>query len=300
MPETVSHPSHASHQIAAVAKQSASAYLVRVICERIQRSPDATHSAALLARAAGVSASHLQHTFKAALGISLRTFVEAERMKHFRGELKQGSGVLAGAVASGIGSSRGVHERSRRHLGMTAHQFRQGGAGVQISYAGFETPIGRALLGATDVGLCFLHLGDDDAPLLAALQREFPRATLMPAAAAAAEQLTAWADALNAHLRRETPLPSLPVHVRATAFQQRVWQFLQSIPAGETRSYTEVAEAIGSPRAVRAVASACAANNVAVLIPCHRVLRQTGALSGYRWGVERKQALLRLEAGETA
>ncbi len=178
---------------------------------------------------------------------------------------------------------------------MTAQQYGTGGKALELSYAFFDTPLGRLLMAATDKGLSFTHFGESEEQLVGVLREEFPQATLQPAAQEAEQQLGAWAAALNAYLRKETPMPGLPVHVRATAFQQRVWQFLQSIPHGETRTYTEVAQGIGSPTAVRAVASACAANNVALLIPCHRVLRQGGALSGYRWGVDRKQALLDAE-----
>lgn len=271
---------------------------IAIVCEAVRRNPEARHSAASLARLAGMSLSHLQHSFKQSTGLTVRAFVEAERMRHFRQNLRAGSKVLSSAMASGIGSSRGIHARSERHLGMTPQQYRAGARGLHISYASFATPLGLILLAATDRGLCFIHFGEAEEPLVQALRREFPHATLQPALDSAREQLTVWSAALNAYLRREIPLPSLPVHVRATAFQQRVWQFLQSIPEGETRTYTEVAAGIGTPRAVRAVASACAANNVALLIPCHRVLRQGGALSGYRWGVERKRALLDGEAGK--
>lgn len=268
---------------------------VRKVCDHVREYPGNTHPARELARIAGLSVSEFQRRFRDTIGVTPRQFVEAERLKHFKAGLRSTGSVLSSAMESGIGSSRGVHERSLKNLGMTAQQYGAGGEKIALGYASFLTPLGRVMLAATDRGLSFVHFGETHEQLLTLLRKEFPRASLHAAKPENHTQLQAWADALNTYLRGEAELPQLPVHVRATAFQQKVWKFLQTIPQGETRTYTQVAQATGNERAVRAVASACAANNIALLIPCHRVLRQGGALSGYRWGVERKRQLLDLE-----
>ena len=181
---------------------------------------------------------------------------------------------------------------------MTPGEYRAGGSGAAISYAVAETPIGRMLIAGTDRGLCFLELGDTDAELLDALRQEFPSADIEAMDAAGAEPFAGWIEALKRHLDGVEPHLDLPLDVRTPAFRMTVWRYLQTIPRGETRTYTQVAQAIGRPKAVRAVGSACASNPVSIVIPCHRVLRTDGGLGGYRWGLERKQALLEREAVE--
>jgi AraC family transcriptional regulator of adaptative response/methylated-DNA-[protein]-cysteine methyltransferase len=178
---------------------------------------------------------------------------------------------------------------------MTPSAYRDGAPGEAIHWAVRRTQLGWLAMAATARGVCFAQFGDDVDTLRDALRAEFPKAALIENASAHAD-LDAWIDALEAHLSRSAPAPALPLDLRGTAFQMRVWRFLQGIPLGETRSYAEVATAIGAPNATRAAGTACGANRVAVLVPCHRVLRGDGALSGYRWGVERKRALLAAEA----
>src|SRR5690606_19246689 len=193
--------------------------------------------------------------------------------------------------AAGFGSSSRLYERAADQLGMTPATYRKGGAGAAIRYATGDSPLGRLLVAATGAGVCFVALGEGDRTLVRALEAEFP-------AAAVAEdggRLKPWLDATLAHLAGRAPSLDLPLDVRATAFQWRVWQALRAIPAGETRSYRAIAKAIGAPGAARAVGRACATNPVAIAVPCQRAVREDGGLGGYRWGLKRKDALI---AGE--
>jgi len=196
---------------------------------------------------------------------------------------------------AGFGSGSRVYEKADGQLGMTPSEYRSGGKGLTISYASGRTPLGLLMIGATDRGICFLQFGDNDRALQEELRRQFPAAVVQPMPATHAEQFESWMAALNRHLRGLEPRLDLPLDVRGTAFQQRVWRALRAIPAGATVSYADLAAKIGSPKAVRAVAQACAANPLAVAIPCHRVVKHDGSLSGYRWGVERKRKLLERE-----
>jgi AraC family transcriptional regulator of adaptative response/methylated-DNA-[protein]-cysteine methyltransferase len=173
---------------------------------------------------------------------------------------------------------------------------RRAGAGLDIAWATGETPLGRVLIGATSRGICALALGNSDSGLTHGLRAEFPAATLLPMPAASHQEFARWMAALNGYLAGRLATLDLPIDLQGTAFQLLVWRYLQTVPRGQTRSYAEVAEGIGRPAAARAVARACATNRVAVLIPCHRVVRGDGALAGYRWGAERKRALLTVEA----
>jgi len=197
---------------------------------------------------------------------------------------------------AGFGSSSRVYERADTRLGMTPDQYRKGGRGVVITYVPVEHPLGPPLgfmmLGATDRGICFLEFGDTAQELVAQLRKEYPAARIEPMAEPHPPEFARWIEALMRHLEGHRPLAELPLDIRATSFQMRVWNYLQSIPPGEVRSYREVAAAIGKPSAARAVAQACAANRVAVMIPCHRVIRGSGELGGYRWGLTRKRMLL--------
>ena len=178
---------------------------------------------------------------------------------------------------------------------MTPMELRRGGAGVAVTWASFETVMGLAVLGATDRGLCFLQFGESEAELVGRLRAQYPGAAVSAMAKGASAEFAEWIAALHAYLEGRAPDLRLPVHVRATAFQQMVWEYLQQMPAGRSQSYKDVAEALGRPTAARAVARACASNVVALAIPCHRVVRGTGALGGYRWGLERKRSLLEIE-----
>lgn len=253
---------------------------------------------AALGREAGMSPSHLQRTFRAVVGVSPREYLEACRLEAFKDEVAAGASVTGAIYEAGFGSSSRLYERSGERLGMTPTEYRRGGAGLSISYAAIDTALGRLMLGATDRGVCFVHFGDSDAELEQALAAEYPRARRERVGEPLPEALGAWLDALRCHLEGGQPELDLPLDLQATAFQMRVWRALRAIPHGATRSYSEVAESIGAPGAARAVAAACAANRTALAIPCHRVLRASGELAGYRWGVERKRALLERETGE--
>jgi AraC family transcriptional regulator of adaptative response/methylated-DNA-[protein]-cysteine methyltransferase len=240
-----------------------------------------------------VSPWHLQRLFKRVMGVSPREYVDARRGQRFRDELKRGESIAGATYGAGYGSSSRVYERAERLLGMTPASYAKGGKGAQIIFAVVAAPLGRLLVAATARGVCFVALGDDEAALEAELRGEFP----------AARSITRDEDAiapsveiLLAYLKGEAPHVDLPLDVRATAFQRRVWQELIAIPCGETRSYSEIAEALDLPQGQRAVGRACATNPVSLVVPCHRALRADGGLGGYRWGLPRKEALLNREA----
>ncbi|HKZ74969.1 MAG TPA: methylated-DNA--[protein]-cysteine S-methyltransferase, partial [Steroidobacteraceae bacterium] len=254
-----------------------------------------------LAAKVGVSPFHLQRSFKAIVGVSPKVFQENARMKALKASLRSAGNVTDAIYDAGYGSASRVYERLDGRLGMTPRQYRRGGEGVEISYAFSRSPLGLLLLAATDRGVCFVQFGSTEAKLRKLLAQEFPSARFTPASIASSTQFAAWMSALEAHLASGRPHPDLAVDLHGTAFQLRVWRYLQSIPAGDVQSYAEVARGIGAPRAARAVAQACATNHVAVLVPCHRVIRGTGELGGYRWGTDRKRALLDAErAGRAA
>jgi len=193
---------------------------------------------------------------------------------------------------AGFGSSSRLYERAPSHLGMTPATYRRGGAGMQIHYTIANSPLGRLLVGATDKGISALYLGESDGKLEAALEKEYPRAEIRRDR----NGMEGWVEQILAHLRGQAPRLDLPTDVQATAFQRRVWEELRRIPYGTTRTYSQIARAIGKPRAIRAVARACATNPVSVVVPCHRVVREDGKLAGYRWGLQRKRALLEHES----
>ncbi len=266
---------------------------IESICEFIRAHCDEQLTLAMLAGRAGVSVFHFQRSFKAATGVTPKQFVESCRLARLKTKLRAGR-VTEAVYEAGFGSASRVYERTAR-LGMTPADYGAGGKGATISYASTRSPLGRMMLGATDRGLCFVQFAETDEELLGMLRREYPKAQLRAMSSGQRGLFRAWIEALDAHLRGGEAKLALPLDVRATAFQMRVWDYLRQIPRGSTRSYAEVAEGIGQPTAARAVARACATNRVAVLIPCHRVLRGTGDLSGYKWGLERKRALLQIE-----
>lgn len=247
-----------------------------------------------LGQAVGLSPYHLQRKFKETLGLTPAQYVRARKTERLKGELKRGETVSRATFGAGYGSSSRVYDASDSNLGMTPATYRRGGVGMRIDYVIAETSLGALLVGATDRGICAVTLGDDAEILEAALEREYPAAT-RARITDPSSSLRRWVEEIVAAVDGGTYRADIPLDVRATAFQWKVWRELQKIPAGETRSYSEIAAAIGSPKAVRAVASACANNRVAVVIPCHRVVRRTGELGGYRWGVERKTQLLAKE-----
>jgi AraC family transcriptional regulator of adaptative response/methylated-DNA-[protein]-cysteine methyltransferase len=245
-----------------------------------------------LSKEAGLSPFHFQRSFKSLVGVTPRQFQEACRLRALKQELRAGDDVLQAIFAAGFGSPSRVYERVDTRLGMTPSEYRAGGARVGISHATIRTRLGLLTIGATDRGLCFVEFGTSEDRLIDALRREYPSAQLSAVRKPWPEALREWVGALEQYLEGAQPTLDLPLDIRATAFQMRVWRYLQSIPCGETRSYKSVAEGIGQPKAARAVAAACARNRVALVIPCHRVIRGTGELGGYRWGLKRKRALL--------
>jgi len=262
------------------------------LCRYIEQHSDERLDLATLAARAGLSRFHLQRTFKAAVGVTPKQYVEAHRVGKLKKELRQAKDVTEAVYEAGFGSSSRVYERADSRLGMTPKQYRKGGSGVTITYAPISTTVGVAMMGATDRGICFVQFGESREELLDSLRREYPAAKLEAVADPAPDGFREWMEALTSHLAGARPALDLPLDIRATVFQMRVWDYLRAIPYGQVQSYAEVASGIGQPSAARAVARACASNRVAVVIPCHRVIRGTGELGGYRWGVERKQALL--------
>jgi AraC family transcriptional regulator of adaptative response/methylated-DNA-[protein]-cysteine methyltransferase len=246
-----------------------------------------------LARVLGASPSHLQRTFKQALGLSPLDYQSEQRFDRAKRLLSGGRGVTDALLEAGYGSVSRFYEKTAARLGMTARDYRARGKGLRIAYSIFDTPLGRALVAMTGKGVCAVKLGDDPGQLARLLAQEFGAAVLVRDD----EALAAARRAIARYLAGAHNLAKIPLDVRGTAFQRRVWEALRGIPQGETRTYGEIAQAIGEPRAARAVGNACAANPVALLVPCHRALRGDGSLGGYAWGVRRKAALLHLEAG---
>lgn len=253
-----------------------------------------------LAARVGLSPGHLQRSFKAVIGVSPKEFQATARLDRLKSHLRAGSTILDAVFEAGFGSSSRVYEQVDGRLGMTPSAYRAGGAGETIFHACRRSELGPMLMAGTERGVCFVQFGIDEVALLDQLKREYPNAALVPSAAAASPQLDTWIAALDAHLRAGGPRPDLPLDLRGTAFQIRVWRFLMRIKEGEVVSYADVAKGIGAPQAVRAAASACAANRIAVLVPCHRVLRGDGSLGGYRWGIDRKRALIDAERRSAA
>lgn len=256
---------------------------------------DETISLEDMARITGYSAFHLQRKFKTAVGVSPKQFQAKCRMEKMKASLQTSGTVTDAMYEAGFGSSSRLYEKVDRELGMTPSQYKARGAGVEISYVVLDTELGWILIAATDRGLCSLQLGEHAGELERALEREFPAADLLAVEPPYQEMLRLWHEAIRGFVAGKAIDASLPLDVKATAFEARVWQYLQTIPMGETRSYSEVAEGIGHPKAVRAVANACGRNQVAIAVPCHRVIRGTGELGGYRWGLPMKRRLLERE-----
>lgn len=265
------------------------------LAEFIEAHADSALPLSRLAQEANMSPHHLQRTFTAMVGVSPRQYQAARRLEQFKARLRDGDAVLTATYEAGYGSTSRVYEQVTGGIGMTPSAYRAGGAGEHIVYAVRGTSYGMLLMAATERGVCQVEFGDDGELLVARLHDHFPKATIEPASESAREPLDAWMDALAAHLDADAPCPQLPLDVRGTAFQIKVWRFLMSVKPGRVVSYGELAAAIGHPEAVRAVGTACGANRIAVLIPCHRALRADGSLGGYRWGLDRKRVLLERE-----
>ncbi|NVN84005.1 methylated-DNA--[protein]-cysteine S-methyltransferase [Vibrio sp. Scap24] len=262
------------------------------VARHIEAHADEKLTLSSLSEITELSPSRLQRLFKEAFGVSPKAYQDTVRMRHFKSSLKQGDGVTDAIYASGFGSISRVYGEATRNIGMAPKAYRSGGAGEAINYACRQTSLGFMMMAATDKGVCFVQFGDNEQRLLEQLSSEFPKAELTVSASQDTPALDYWIEALDQHISQGAPRPDLPLDIRGTAFQIKVWQFLLSIKEGDIVSYSEVADEIDKPKAVRAVASACGKNRIGVLIPCHRVLRSNGELGGYRWGLERKRALL--------
>ena len=249
-----------------------------------------------LARVAGLSRFHFHRVFRQIVGATPREYARAERLRRFEVTLGDGRPVLEAAFDAGYGSSSRAYEAAASGLGMTPGRRRRGGRGEAVRFTTVRTALGWMLVAATRRGICAAELGDDRAALVARLHARLPEATLVEDAGT----LRTWAARIAAFVASPDHALDLPLDLRGTAFQARVWRALRRIPPGATRSYAEIARALGRPTAVRAVAQACAGNRVAILVPCHRVVRSDGAPGGYRWGAERKRALLEREAAGAA
>jgi AraC family transcriptional regulator of adaptative response/methylated-DNA-[protein]-cysteine methyltransferase len=244
-----------------------------------------------LARAAGLSPFHLQRTFRKLVGVTPKRYADSQRADRLRALLRSGSSVAEASFEAGYGSSSRAYTHASRHLGTTPARYRRGGGGLHVRYTTLETPIGRLLVGATDRGVCSVMLGDGDRALEANLRREYPEALIERAP----EALAGWASLIAGSLSGTVDLSGIPLDLRATTFQRRIFEALRAIPRGETRSYAELAASVGRPTAIRAAASACARNPVALVVPCHRIVRSDGGVGGYRWGVDRKREILSAE-----
>jgi AraC family transcriptional regulator of adaptative response/methylated-DNA-[protein]-cysteine methyltransferase len=256
----------------------------------LDRHADRAVSLHELASHVRLSPSHLQRSFKRATGFSPKEYQDAQRVKQLKSRLRAGDSVSRATYEAGFGSSSRVYERADRELGMTPAAFRRGGRGVEIAYTIARTPLGRVLVATTERGVCAVELGATDDEVLASLQHDFPHASITRGDERHAEWIGAVVNAVRDP--RHAIDVRIPLDMQGTAFQRRVWKALREIPAGSRRSYGEVAEAVGQPTAARAVARACATNRLAVIVPCHRVVRGDGGLSGYKWGAERKKRLL--------
>jgi AraC family transcriptional regulator, regulatory protein of adaptative response / methylated-DNA-[protein]-cysteine methyltransferase len=252
------------------------------------RNSDAIPSLAELADAAGVSPYHFHRVFKQITGATPRDYARTHRLGRLAEQLETGQGVAEAIYASGFGSSSRAYEAAPAGLGMTPGARRRGGSGQTIRYVTVETPLGWALVAATERGICMTALADNRETLESSLRQRFPAAEVIADDAG----LKDWADRIVSFITAPGRNLDLPLDIQGTAFQAQVWRALRKIPLGKTATYTEIAAALGQPKAVRAVAQACAANKLALIIPCHRVIRSDGDLGGYRWGLERKQALL--------
>jgi AraC family transcriptional regulator, regulatory protein of adaptative response / methylated-DNA-[protein]-cysteine methyltransferase len=266
--------------------------IVKAICRHIEQHLDEPITLAQLGKEFRQSPFHLQRTFKSVLGITPKGYANSCRMRGFRQKLKSGQSVTRAMHEAGYSSTSRLYSRTASELGMDPAKYRRGAIAAPIRYTCVDSPLGRTLIAATEKGICSIQFADSDEELEQGLKQEFPFALRRRDDAAMAE-LTA---KLLQHMRGQKVTSGLPLDIQATAFQRRVWSYLQSIRSGETRAYSEVAKAIKQPTAVRAVAHACATNPVAIAIPCHRVVRSNGEMGGYRWGLERKKALLALEA----
>jgi AraC family transcriptional regulator of adaptative response/methylated-DNA-[protein]-cysteine methyltransferase len=262
------------------------------VIEKAMQVIDANVDAALpldaLSQELHISPSHLHRLFKSATGLTPRQYAAGQRLEKFKAQVRGGQAVTEAMYEAGYSSSSRLYEGASTRLGMTPAAYRRGGQGMDIRYTIVDTYLGHMLVAATAQGICAVSFGNEDNQLEAFLRLEYPAASLSRDDTA----FKLWVDALLKYLEGDPPRLALPLDLQATAFQLRVWEELRKIPYGETRSYAEIARALGEPKAARAVANACASNPAAIVTPCHRVVRSDGKSGGYRWGEQRKQALL--------
>ena len=270
--------------------------LIKSVCRYLEQHLDEPITLAQMSAEFRLSPFHLQRTFKAVLGITPKEYVNSCRMRGFRQNLKAGHSVTRAMHEAGYNSTSRLYARTASELGMEPAKYRRGAIAAPIHYTCADSPLGRLLIAATDKGICSIRFADSDEELEQGLKQEFPFAVRRRDD----RDLAELAQRVVQRMSGQAPASALPLDIQATAFQRRVWSYLQSIAFGETRSYSQVAKAIRRPSAVRAVARACATNPVAIAIPCHRVLRSNGDRGGYRWGADRKQALLEMEASVLA
>jgi AraC family transcriptional regulator, regulatory protein of adaptative response / methylated-DNA-[protein]-cysteine methyltransferase len=270
---------------------SGSVALVHRAASHLAESPEEGLRLGALARTLGTTQATLRRAFLQVTGVNPRELAEALRIKRFKAMLRAGKSITDALYETGYGSSSRVYERSNAQLGMTPATYRKGGMGMKIGYTIAKSPVGKVLVAATERGVSAVYLGDAENALVAALREEYPRAEIAPAT----DSFQRWVREIVQRIEGKQPGLELPLDLQATAFQRRVWRELQRIPRGRTRTYSQVARSLGQPKAVRAVARACATNPVSVVVPCHRVIREDGALAGYRWGLSRKEQLLAQE-----
>jgi len=276
-------------------KQQDSAIALVQKAAAVLASEDQSTRLADLAAQVHSSPAQLRRAFRRATGVCPKEFEQAIRLARFKRFLRDGSSVTDALYACGYGSSSRLYEKTNLQLGMTPVSYRKGGQGMEITYTVAATSLGKVLVASTERGVSAVYLGENERDLAEELYKEYPKANIIRSA----EGHENWLREIVRRVEGNPPSVELPLDVQATAFQRRVWQELQKIPRGATRTYTQVAKSLGQPRSVRAVARACATNPVSILVPCHRVIRSDGALAGYRWGLSRKQKLLEKESAST-
>lgn len=273
-------------------RQDAAVMLVRQVAALLAASQDESFRLGALASKLNSSPAQLRRAFHRVTGLAPKEFEQAFRLRKLKELLRNGSSITDALYACGYGSSSRLYEKTNSHLGMTPAAYRRGGEGMRIGFTVGDTTLGKVLVASTDRGVSAVYLGENERSLVDALRHEYPKAELLRANNGHDD----WLKEILQRVEGSAPSMDLPLDVQATAFQRRVWNELQKIPRGTTKTYTQVARALGKPRSVRAVARACATNPVSIVVPCHRVIRTDGTLAGYRWGLQRKQKLLEREA----
>jgi len=265
--------------------------LVQRAADQLAESSEEGVRLGTVAAALATTQATLRRAFLQVTGLKPRELAEALRIKRFKEMLRAGKSITDALYETGYGSSSRIYERSNAQLGMTPATYRKGGLGMKIGYTIAKSPLGKVLVAATERGVSAVYLGDAENAMIGELREEYPRAEIVPAT----DSFQRWVREIMQRIEGKRPRLELPLDLQATAFQRRVWQELQRIPRGRTRTYSQVARSLGQPKAVRAVARACARNPVSVVVPCHRVIREDGQLAGYRWGLSRKEQLLEQE-----